>query len=72
VKVEWACISSPQAIISIGLETWDEDPEGQGLPDEQAKEDILAAIKELGLNNEPLSAMNYVDAVAVWASGGKI
>lgn len=72
VKVEWACISSPQAIISIGLETWDEYPEGQGLSDEQAKEDILAAIKELGLDNEPLSAMNYLDAVAAWASGGKI
>ena len=72
VKVEWACISSPQAIISIGLETWGEDPEGQGLPDEQAKEDIWAAIKELGLGNEPLRVMNYVDAVAVWASGGKI
>ena len=73
VKVEWACISSPpQAIISIGLETWDEDPEGPGLPDEQAKEDISAAIKELGLDNEPLRAMNYVDAVAVWASGEKI
>ncbi len=72
VKVERACISWPQAIISIGLETWDEDPEGQGLPDEQAKEDIWAAIKELGLGNEPLSAMNYVDAVAVWASGGRI
>jgi hypothetical protein len=72
VRVEWACISSPEAIISIGLETWDEDPEGQGLPDEQAKEDILAAIKELGLNNEPLRVMNYMDAVAVWASGKKI
>jgi hypothetical protein len=72
VKVEWACISSPQAIISIGLETWDEDPEGQGLPDERAKEDIWAAIKALGLDNEPLRVMNYVDAVAVWASGEKI
>jgi hypothetical protein len=72
VRVEWACISSPEAIISIGLETWDEDAEGQGLPDEQAKEGILAAIREIGLNNEPLRVMNYMDAVAVWASGKKI
>ena len=72
VKVEWACIRSPQATISIGLETWDEDPHGEGLPDEQAKEDILAALEALGLNKEPLKAMNYVDAVAVWALGGKL
>jgi hypothetical protein len=69
ISVEWSCIRSPQAIISIGLETWDQGPEGQGLPDPQAKEDILAAIKELGIRDEPLRAMNYVDAVAVWALG---
>jgi hypothetical protein len=72
VKVEWACISSPQAITSIGLETWDEDSEGQGLSDEQAKEDIRAVIKGSGLGNEPLTAMSYLDAVAVWSSGAKI
>ena len=72
VKVEWACIRSPQAIITIGLETWDPDPGGSGLPGEQAKEDLLAAIQELGLHDEPLQPMNYVRAVAAWASGGKI
>jgi hypothetical protein len=72
VLVEWTCISSPQAIISIGLETWDEGPGGQGLSDQQAKEDILAAIRELGLRNEPLRVLNYVGAVTVWASGGKV
>lgn len=72
VSVERAYISSPQAVISIGLETWHEDPEGQGLSDEQAKEDILAAIEALGLDKEPLKPMNYLDAVAVWASDGKI
>jgi hypothetical protein len=72
VIVEWACIRSPQAIISIGLETWDEGPGGQGLSDQQAKEDILAAIERLGLRNEPLRALSYVDAVAIWASGGKL
>jgi hypothetical protein len=72
VKVEWACIRSPQAIITIGLETWDPDPEGPGLPDEQAKADLRAAIQVLGLHSEPLQPMNYVDAVRTWASGGKI
>jgi len=72
VKVEWACISSPQASISIGLETWDEAPVGQGLSDEQAIEDISAAIEALGLDKEPLKPMNYLDAVAVWASGGRV
>ena len=72
VKVEWACIRSPQAIITIGLETWDPDPWGPGLPDEQAKADLRTAIEELGLDDEPLQPMNYVDAVRTWASGGKI
>jgi hypothetical protein len=72
VKVEWACILSPQPVITIGLETWGEDPEGPELSDEQAKEDIRAAIQALWLPDEPLKAMNYMEAVAVWASGGRI
>ena len=72
VKVEWTCISSPQAVISIGLETWAEDAGGQGLPDREAKEDLLTAIKELGLRDEPLRALNYVDAIAVWAVGDRV
>jgi hypothetical protein len=72
VKVEWTCISSPQNILSIGLENWDDEDEGAGLPDELAKEDIHASIKELGLDKESLSPMNYLDAVAVWASGGEV
>ena len=72
VKVEWACILSPQLVITIGLQTWDEDVEGPGLPDEQAKADIRAAIQALGLHDEPLKALNYVEAVAIWASGGTI
>lgn len=72
VKVEWACILAPQRVITIGLETWDTDAEGSGLPDEAAKADIRAAIQALGLHDEPLKALNYVEAVAVWASGGWI
>jgi hypothetical protein len=72
VIVEWGCIFLPQAILSIGLETWEEDLEGDGLPDEQAKEDILSAIESLKLKEEPLKVMNYMDAVAVWAASEKI
>jgi hypothetical protein len=72
VSVERACISWPQPINSVGLETWGEYPAGQGPSDEQAKEDILAAIEALGLDQEPLRPMNYLDAVAVWGSGERI
>ena len=72
VKVEWACILSPQPLVTIGLETWEEDPRGPGLSDEQAKEDIWAAIQVLGLHDEPLQALNYVEAVAIWAAGRTI
>jgi hypothetical protein len=72
VQLEWACISSPQAIISVGLETWDEDPDKEGLPNHLVQEDILSAIKALGLDKEPLTVMNYMGAVAVWAFGGKL
>jgi len=72
VLVEWACILAPQSLITIGLETWDEDPEGPGLPDKEAKEDIRAAIQALGLDGEPLRVLNYVDAVRIWTSGGTI
>jgi hypothetical protein len=72
VKVERATIRSPQAIISIGLETWNKVPGAPGLSDREAKEDIWAAVEALGLKDEPLRVMNYLDAVAIWASGEKI
>jgi hypothetical protein len=72
VKVERATVSAPQAITSIGLETWDEDSEAPRLPDRQAKEDIRAAIAALGLKDEALRVMNYLDAVAIWACGEEI
>jgi hypothetical protein len=71
VIVEWARISAPQVVDSIGLETWEGDQGGEGLSDEQAQEDIVAALEALGLPG-PLKPMNYLDALAVWASGGKL
>jgi len=72
VKVEWACISSPQACVSIGLETWDEGSQKAALDDESAKADMRAAIKGLRLDTEPLRVLNYMQAVEKWASGDKI
>jgi hypothetical protein len=72
VKVEWVCIKHPQATISIGLETWGGDLEGEELSDEQAKQDIREAIKNLRLNEEPLKVMNYMKVVADWASDKKL
>ena len=67
MKVEWACISLPHALISMGLETWNEDPMDRGLSDAFAIEDILKGTNFLGLVSEPLREMNYMDAVEIWA-----
>ena len=72
VLAEWACLRAPQTAISVGLETWDEDPDGPGLPDELAKKDIVAAISALGLREEPLRVLSYVGAVGLWAQGEKL
>jgi len=72
VKMEWACISTPQSVISIGLETWNEEPSGDSLSDAQAQEDIVAAIEHLGLKREPLKVMNYLDALLLWARKQKM
>jgi hypothetical protein len=71
VRVEWARISVPQVIDSISLETWEADQDAEGVSNEQAKADILAALKALALPG-PLKPMNYLDAVAVWGSGEKL
>jgi hypothetical protein len=72
VKVEWACISQPQSLLSIGLETWTQDPPDEALTDDMAKEDIRAAIADLGIADEPVQIMNYMDAITIWASGKRI
>jgi hypothetical protein len=71
VKVEWACISEPQSMVSIGLENWT-DEGAEELNDESAKEDLSAAIDFLGLKNEPLRVMNYMEAVETWAGKDSI
>ena len=71
VKVEWACIFEPQPLVSIGLENWCEDEPAE-VSDEKAKVDLSAAIDFLELHREPLKIMNYVEAVEMWAGGGRI
>lgn len=65
VKVEWTCISEPQSLISIGLENWGIEG-AEELNDDSAKEDLSKAIECLGLRNEPLQVMNYMEAVKLW------
>ena len=66
VKIEWACISVPQPLISIGLENFIEEG-SEELSDESAREDLSAAIKLFDLKSEPLQPMNYIEAVQRWA-----
>lgn len=71
VLVEWAVITAPQACISIGLETWSGNPDTD-LSGRSALQTIKQAISELELEHEPLRAMNYLEAVKLWAEGSKI
>jgi hypothetical protein len=66
VKVEWACISEPESIVSIGLENWVNEG-SEELNDETAKADLSSAIEFMGLKSEPLRIMNYMEAVEMWA-----
>jgi hypothetical protein len=63
VLVERTAVHKPQPILSISLESEDTR---DGLTDDQAKEDLRAALAALGLENESLSVMSYMDALARW------
>ncbi len=69
IKVEWACITTPQICISIGLETMASDLASGSFSDDSQKEHLNRAIEELGLEKEPLKVMNYMDIVHIWAQG---
>lgn len=71
VKVEWACLSKPQSLISIGIENWSVS-DGHLKNDAAKKNQLSEAIKVLSLDREPLKIMNYLDAVKIWAEGNKI
>jgi len=71
VKVEWACISAPRSLVSIGLENW-ADEDAEDVSDESAREDLSAALTFFDLKNEPLQPMNYIEAVESWANKAPI
>jgi hypothetical protein len=72
VIVEWTCILGPQLMTTIGIESQLDNQGIEGQASRQASEDIREAIQELGLADEPLIAMNFMTAVAVWAAGRQI
>lgn len=70
--VEWASITKPQSIISIGLENYSEEG-AEDLTTDEDKQTLEMAVHELGLSgDEPLRPMNYMNAVKEWAQGNKI
>lgn len=71
VKIEWASISAPQPLISIGVENWAGE-EAEELNDELAKQDLSAAIEFFELKSEPLQIMNYMEAIELWSGGSAI
>jgi hypothetical protein len=72
VMVEWACITSPQSCISIGLETMEMQSGDEQYSDDEQKRHLTRAVRKMGLKKEPIKVMNYIDAVRIWASGGVI
>lgn len=70
VLVEWACIRSPQVLTSIGLENQPSD-DGSTLADSERKA-LDQALEEFALEEEPLTAMNYMKAIEIWAGNNKI
>lgn len=71
VIVEWASISAPQPIVSIGLENQSDD-ENQNVEQLEGKKIVEEIYDQLSLQDEPLKPMNYLEAIEIWASNGKI
>jgi len=71
VIVDWAALHRPQALISIGLEN--ANPRGAvNVTPEDGLRQLEAAFELLEIRSEPLRVLNYLQAVEVWARGGRI
>lgn len=70
VKVEVATISSPEEVLSIGLENWGDDQEPEDASGGQVA--LSAAILELGLGAGALRPLSYLDATEIWARGQSV
>jgi hypothetical protein len=62
VAVEWAQITRPETVTSVGIESWTE----------AAVEAIRQVILDLRLEVEAIQPMNYLAATGIWAGGGVI
>ena len=71
VMVEWACLSLPQFITSISLES-----EPVKYSDKQSETSALSLLKsafsQMNLDKMPLRPMNYLEALNKWSNGNKI
>jgi hypothetical protein len=65
VLVEWARITRPETVASLGLESWD------AAHDDPATA-IRQAMLELHVDEEDLDAMSYLAATEIWARGQRI
>lgn len=70
VKVELARITTPEDVVSVGLENWavDEEPEEAAGGQAALQEARLA----LGLEHESLRPLSYLDATEIWARAGSV
>lgn len=70
VKVELAKITAPEHVLSVGLESWADEKDPVEAGGEQAS--LLAARLGLGLEDESLRPLSYLDATEIWARGGSV
>ena len=70
VKIELAMITSPEEVLSIGLENWSDEQEPEEASGGQAA--LLTALLELGLKDESLRPLSYLDATEIWARGQSV
>lgn len=73
VLVEIAELTEPEVITSLSMESTLELPELAD-PDVMtaARDSVKQTIDDLGIENENLQSMNYVDALTLWADGDQL
>lgn len=70
VKVELATITTPEDVLSIGLEDWSDELEPK--ESRAGQTPLSSAIRELGLGDEALRPLSYLDATEIWARGQSV
>jgi hypothetical protein len=73
VLVEIAELSRPEVITSLSLESTLELTEwAEPKIMTAARDSVKQAVEDLGVENENLHSMNYVDALTIWADGERL